>query len=91
MQCDEDSHCSGLREVLPCAADCASTWTAMCSTERGQSSDANSSSSSSSTAEALTEYDLVSHCMKDKAPFQTFSENDYVCLRTSQVRKARFL
>jgi hypothetical protein len=29
--------------------------------------------------------------MKDKAPFQTFSENDYVCLRTSQVRKARFL
>jgi hypothetical protein len=59
--------------------------------DQGQSSDANSSSSSSSTAKALTEYDLITHCVKDKAPFQTFSENDYICLQTSRVRKARLL
>jgi hypothetical protein len=46
MQCDDDSHCSGDRTVLPCAVDCVSTWTAMCTLIKTPDASANASSSS---------------------------------------------
>ncbi len=77
MQCEEDAHCSGLREVRPCAADCVSTWTAMCHLNEPQNATGNFS---------FDEYQLISHCMTTKIPFQTNGDNDYLCVRTSQVQ-----
>lgn len=96
MQCDEDSHCSGIREVKPCAADCASTWRGMCNMNPAQSAATNGSSSGSSSSSILStllselsDHDLVTHCIRDKVPFRSNAENDYVCLRTSQVNTTR--
>jgi hypothetical protein len=82
MQCEEDAHCSGVREVRPCAADCVSTWTAMCHLSKEADGSGNGSSSG---AVSLDEFQLISYCMEDKVPFQSNGENDYVCMRTSQV------